>query len=340
MVLSFEENCTDRIIKEAAKRLVVMDGPMGTELERRGYDVNDRLWSARLLDRAPEAIRRIHWDYFAAGADIVTCASYQGSTRGFMEAGYSAEEAEGLIRRSMELVLEARKAWWEGLPMEDGAESLPAGKDSGRPYPLAAGDIGPYGAYLSDGSEYTGLYRLSGREYRDFHLPRIQILKDAGAELFAVETMPRLDEALACAEMLEELGAKYWVSFTFLSEHRTCGGNSLEELAKELNDLPGLIALGVNCSPPELVRGIVRRLKGLTEKDICVYPNSGETYDGINKSWSRGRAGSPFEAMARDWFMEGARYIGGCCRTRPEDIRAIASWTDADLNRMCRIDYR
>lgn len=326
----------DNILK---KRLIVMDGPMGTELERRGYDVKDRLWSARMLDSAPEAIKRIHYDYYAAGADIVTCASYQGSTRGFMEAGYSAEDAETLIRRSMDLVYEARKAWWEGLPTEESGAAFPEGRNSGQPYPLAAGDIGPYGAYLADGSEYTGSYRLSVKEYRDFHLPRIQILKDAGAELFAVETMPKLDEALACAEMLEGEGARYWVSFTFLSEHRTCGGNSIEELAKELTELPGLLAIGVNCSPPELVRGIVRRLKDLTDKDICVYPNSGESYDGIKKTWGRGRGIQPFVSMAREWYIEGARFIGGCCRTKPEDIKAIASWTDADLDRMQKIEY-
>ena len=116
----------------AAKHKLVLDGPMGTELERRGYDVNDALWSAKFLKENPEAIEQIHYDYFASGADIVTCASYQASVDGFLNSGYSQEEAEALIAKSMQLVLKARAAWWEK-----------EGKASGRPYPLAAGDIGP-----------------------------------------------------------------------------------------------------------------------------------------------------------------------------------------------------
>ncbi len=333
-----ENNAFDRL---KDKRLIVMDGPMGTELERRGYDVNDALWSARFLEKDPAAIRRIHYDYFAAGADIVTCASYQGSTRGFTDAGYSLAEAEKLIARSMELVFEARKAWWEGLPpapeaAADTGNPVPAGKNTGRPYPLAAGDIGPYGAYLADGSEYTGSYLLSEKEYRDFHLPRIRILKEAGAEIFAVETMPRLDEALACADMLEELDCDYWISFTFKSERETCGGDPAAEVARAFRCFPHIKAIGVNCTPPELVSGIIRRIRDCCDIPVCVYPNSGETYDGIRKTWARGRGVKPYVSMAREWYMQGARFIGGCCRTKPEDIKEIASWTDADLDRISR----
>ncbi|MDO4615133.1 MAG: homocysteine S-methyltransferase family protein, partial [Lachnospiraceae bacterium] len=122
------------------KAHLVMDGPMGTELERRGYDVNDALWSAKFLKENPDAIRQIHYDYLRAGADMITCASYQASVSGFTENGYSEEEAEALIVKSLELAKEARDDWWEK-----------EGKNSGRPYPLIAGDIGPYGAYLADG---------------------------------------------------------------------------------------------------------------------------------------------------------------------------------------------
>ncbi len=307
------------------KNLIVMDGPMGTELERRGYNVNDRLWSAKILRDDPAAIRRIHYDYCAAGADILTCASYQASVKGLCEAGCSQARAEELIALSLRLVQEARESWWEE-----------GGRLSGRPLPLAAGDIGPYGAYLSDASEYTGAYRLSRSEYREFHLPRMRILQETGAEIFAVETMPRLDEALVCAELLEEMGADYWISFTFRDESHICEGRPVSEVTAALRDLPHLKAVGVNCTPPEYVRGIVRRLRAGTDLPICVYPNSGEIYDGVTKTWHGVPGAQTFDGMARGWYAEGARLIGGCCRTTPDDIRTIAGWTEEEKASLCR----
>lgn len=294
---------------------LVFDGPMGTELERRGYDVNDALWSAKFLKEDPDAIRQIHYDYFKAGADVVTCASYQASIPGFLKAGYTKEEAKSLIVKSLDLVKEARDAWWEA-----------EGKASGRPYPLVAGDIGPYGAYLADGSEYTGSYDLTDDAYRDFHLERMKLLKAAGADVFAVETCPKLGEAKACASMLEELGADYWVSFSFRSTDQISDGTRIEEIAKTLTKeaYPHLQALGVNCTPPEYVMGLIRNYKSLTDLPVVVYPNSGEIYDGLTKTWHGAPDGLRFEDRLPGWILAGADAVGGCCRTRPEDIQKAA----------------
>ncbi|MDD7408418.1 MAG: homocysteine S-methyltransferase [Anaerovoracaceae bacterium] len=302
----------DELIK--TKKRLVMDGPMGTELETRGYDVNDALWSAKFLREDPGAIEQIHYDYFAAGADIVTCASYQASIPGFLKAGYSEVDAEELIALSMKLVLEARERWWND-----------SGRESGRPYPLAAGDIGPYGAYLADGSEYTGAYELTEQQYRDFHLRRMQILKDAGAEIFAVETMPRLDEAVSCARMLEDLDADYWISFSFRNENEISEGTDIKTVVEALKDLPHLKALGVNCTPPEIVEKIIEGYRSCTDLPICAYPNSGEIYDGITKTWHGAPDGICFSDRIQKWIDAGASLIGGCCRTRPDDIKAVAS---------------
>lgn len=296
-----------------AKKRLVMDGPMGTELETRGYDVNDKLWSAKFLNEDPGAIEQIHYDYMEAGADIVTCASYQASLPGFMEAGYTEAEAEELIARSIELVIHARDRY-----MKNG------GDRNSRPMPLAAGDVGPYGAYLADGSEYTGTYELTEEEYRDFHLRRMQILKKAGAEIFAVETCPRLDEALACAHMLEEMESDYWISFTFRNEHEISEGRDIAEVTEALTGLPHLKAVGVNCTPPQYVEAIIRGFRDHTDLPICCYPNSGEVYDGITKTWHGSPDGICFQDRIQTWLDAGASLIGGCCRTRPDDIREVA----------------
>lgn len=297
------------------KKLIVLDGPMGTELERRGYDVSDALWSAKYLAADPDAIRRIHLDYLQAGADIITCASYQASVPGLEKAGYTSLQAEALIRKSMELVKEAIR-----LHMEE------AGSDAKNSCPLAAGDIGPYGAYLADGSEYTGNYHLTREEYRAFHFDRMRILKDAGADIFAVETCPRLDEAQACADMLEELGADYWISFTFRSPFEISDGTGVRSVTDSLTGgrYPHLKAIGVNCTPPELVGQIIRNLKAGTGLPIIVYPNSGERYDGTKKMWYGAQDHKTFVQRVPEWISEGAGIIGGCCRTVPDDIRQIS----------------
>ncbi len=296
------------------KSLIVMDGAMGTELESHGYDVNDALWSAKFLKENPDAIKEIHKDYLRAGSDIITCASYQATIQGFLKAGYTEAEGEELIRRSLEIAISARNDWWEE-----------EGKDSGRPFPVVAGDIGPYGAYLADGSEYTGSYSLTYEGYRDFHFKRMQILKDAGADIFAVETCPKLEEAIAEAKMLEELEADYWISFTFRSETEISDGTSIDKVCEALKEFPHLKALGVNCTPPEKVNGIIKNYRDLTELPICVYPNSGEIYDGIEKVWNGAPDGRTYIERAEDWLRLGAAWIGGCCRTTPKDIRAVAS---------------
>ncbi len=297
----------------AKKHRLVMDGPMGTELERRGYDVNDALWSAKFLKENPDAIRQIHYDYLKAGADIITCASYQASVAGFTEHGYTKEEAEELIVRSLQLAKEAREMWWES-----------EGCKSGRVYPLIAGDIGPYGAYLADGSEYTGGYDLTPEEYRSFHFRRMELLKEAGADIFAVETMPKVEEARACANMLEELGCDYWISFSFRNSDQISDGTKISEVVEKLQNLPHLKAIGVNCTPLEYVMAIIRNYRKYTELPICVYPNSGEIYDGITKTWHGSKDGLSFADSITGWMLAGADLIGGCCRTRPEDIHAIA----------------
>lgn len=317
----------DEVMKQ--KELFIMDGAMATELERKGLDLNDSLWSAKVLAEQPEAIRDVHYDYFVNGADCSTSASYQATVAGYEAKGYSKEEAKKLIARSMEMLLEAREAWWEK-----------EGKDFGRCYPLAAASIGPYGAYLADGSEYTGNYHCTEEEYRDFHFERMKILKEAGADIFAVETMPRLDEAVACAKMLEELECDYWISFSFSTPDRINDGTTLETVVEKLKSYPHLKFIGVNCTAPMFVEQIIRTFKTLTDIPICAYPNRGEEYDPVTKTWRGPNDGKTYLDWAKEWYRAGASAIGGCCRTKPEDIRQIYEWSKEEHPRMKKIDYK
>ena len=175
MFYSMENGTMTRAtIEDTLKKtgIMVIDGAMSTALERLGCDLNDFLWTAKVLAEQPELIKQVHTDYLRAGADCGITASYQATIPGLMAKGFSEQEAEELIARSVRIFLEARDEWW-------GSE----GRDSGRAWPLCLGSAGPYGAYLSDGSEYRGNYGITREELRSFHLRRAEILWKAGCDI-------------------------------------------------------------------------------------------------------------------------------------------------------------
>ena len=296
--------------------VVILDGALATELERRGADLRDSLWSAKILLEAPELIRAVHLDYFLAGADCAITASYQATVAGFAGRGLSEAEALGLILRSVQLAVEARDAFWAN-----------SAHRVGRPRPFVAASVGPYGAFLADGSEYRGDYGLSEAELLDFHRPRMAALVAAGADMIACETIPCLIEARALVRLLAEFpGVHAWMSFSAQDEQRICHGERLVDCAAFLDAHPQVVAIGVNCTAPALITGLIRAARSATSKPILAYPNSGEIYDAATYSWHGETSCDAFGEQSRQWYAAGARIIGGCCRTTPDHIRALADW--------------
>ena len=296
--------------------MLVLDGALATELERRGCDLRDPLWSAKVLLEAPELIRQIHLDYFRAGADIAITASYQATVEGFRRRGLGREESLALLRCSVRLALEARDEFWRE----------PANRNS-RPRPLVAASLGPYGAFLADGSEYRGDYGLGETELMNFHRLRLATLLEAGPDLLACETLPCLIEARALARLLAEFpDAAAWISFSARDGAHTCHGERLADCAAWLDDQPQVVAVGVNCTAPQHVPALIHAIGSATRKPIVAYPNSGETYHPDRRCWEGTATCAEFSTAAQDWYAGGARLIGGCCRTTPEHIAALAAW--------------
>ena len=300
--------------------LVVLDGAFGTEIARRGFDTRDDLWAARALFAEPELVKAVHRDYFEAGADVCTSASYQATVEGFEAKGFTRSQAAELIRLSVRLVQEAREEFWENRQRTGGASVL-SGK---RPYPLAAASVGPYGAYLCDGSEYTGAYSADRHELADFHAERLALLLEAQPDILACETLPLFREAEAILDELKKHpDAQAWISLTCKDGISTCGGDRIADCARFLDREPQVAAIGVNCTAPEFVADLIREIRTHTEKPVAVYPNSGGIYDAAVKNW-KGESQS-FSTYVNTWYEAGARLIGGCCRTTPEDIKGIAA---------------
>lgn len=296
--------------------VLVIDGALATELERRGCDLQDDLWSARILLEQPEMIKQVHLDYFKAGADCAITASYQATVEGFARRGLREEEAIDLIQLSVRLARQARDEFW--------AE---AANRTGRPKPFVAASVGPYGAFLADGSEYRGNYGLSEKDLMDFHRPRMKALIEAGADMLACETIPTFVEAQAIGKLLKEFpDITAWISFSGRDEEHISEGQVFADCVKQLEDHRQIAAIGVNCTSPTYIPALIRAAKQVTQKPVLVYPNSGEKYDAGRNEWDGKPVLNSFGEQARQWYDAGARLIGGCCRTTPEDIRLIASW--------------
>ncbi len=296
--------------------LMIVDGGLATELEARGADLRDPLWSAKLLIEQPELIHATHLEYFRAGADVATTASYQATFEACAHRGIGAEGAAALMRKSIELALAARDEFWADRSHR-----------TSRLRPLVAASIGPYGAMLGDGAEYRGHYALDDAALMRFHRPRLEVLADAGADLLAIETIPSLREALILAQLLESRpDTAGWISFSCGDAAMTWEGQNIGDCASALNPFAQVAAIGVNCTSPELVAPLLGRLRASTAKPLIAYPNSGEHYDAGTKRWLGCAARTRFADLARDWYAAGARLIGGCCRTTPQDIREIKAW--------------
>lgn len=292
---------------EASGEPIIIDGGLGTALESRGIDLSHELWSAALLQQAPDTLAEVHADFITAGAQIVTTASYQATPLGFERASIPAEEGRRLIEASVEIAAEAARA--------DGAAAGPV---------LVAGSVGPYGAALGDGAEYTGDYRLSDEDFAAFHRPRIEALVSAGADLLAIETQPCLPEIKVLAGLAEEFGVPAWLSVTLSDARHLADGSSLAKVADAVAGSPVIRVIGVNCVRPSLVEGALRTFTQHSALPLLAYPNSGERYDATAMEWREGQGFDASPGTIAAWTTAGARIIGGCCRTTPADIADLA----------------
>jgi len=292
---------------------MVLDGALATELEKRGLDLNSSLWSASIISGSPESIRDVHLDYLNCGADIITTASYQASMKGLCEFGYERDEARSIIRRSVEIAREALEIYNEMTMNEE------------RPR-LIAGSAGPFGAYLADGSEYSGSYSMENSDYAGFHRERIEILCEEGVDLLAFETFPRIDEAFSVYEMMMKDFPlmPFWISFTTPDGEKTGAGHVLSEFVSAVEISENFLGPGINCSHPCHVEKFLKTLSVTYDGKYIVYPNSGEGFDIENRNWTGTGDLKVFEDSILKWYRMGAHIIGGCCRTGPDTISLIS----------------
>lgn len=298
--------------------VMVLDGGLATALEARGEDLNDPLWSARVLLEAPEQVVAVHRSFLDAGADCIATATYQASVDGLAARGLDPEAVLDCFRSGVELACRARDQFWaEG--------DRP---DSTRLRPVVAASVGPYGAYLADGSEYRGDYGVDRQALQAFHAPRWEALVATDADLLACEMIPSGLETEVLLELLERTpDARAWFSFSCRDGETLADGTPLVDVARACDRVPGVVGVGANCIPPGWVVEVLETLVRVTSKPAVVYPNTGERYDSATKSWHGPPSGfrARWLTQAPDWVQRGAGAVGGCCRTTPADVRALRS---------------
>lgn len=291
---------------------LVLDGGLATELEARGCNLNDPVWSASALLRNPDLVQQVHEDFFRAGANIAITASYQATLQGLAQRGLTDEQSIDLIKQSVRVAQQARDKV----------------RKSGTNHPMfVAGSVGPYGAYLGHGQEYTGAYKVPHHPMQDFHRPRMKALVEAGTDLLACETVPSFHEAKALVDLLrsEFPGINAWFSFTLRDVLHIADGTPMSEVLALFQTSPNVVAVGVNCIARNKVTPSLSHMASITPLPLIAYPNSGESWDGEAREWYGERENpDDLAPLVKHWRIIGARFIGGCCRTSPQDIRFIS----------------
>jgi homocysteine S-methyltransferase len=288
--------------------LHVLDGGMATELEAKGCNLAGPLWSAHVLETSPETIAEVHREYLEAGADCLLTASYQISVEGFEEIGRSAEDAANALRRTVEIAENVRTAYVARTPRKV----------------WIGASLGPYGATLHNGAEYHGNYDCRFDDLIEFHARRVRVLAETNADFIAFETIPSRAESKAIITALHRYpGVPATMTFTCKDSAHVAHGERLSDCGRLLDEEAQIVGIGVNCTNPKLIRALITKLVPVTNKPIIVYPNSGEHWDVEQRRWVGEGQAERFGDLAEEWRKAGAEWIGGCCRTGPQHIRAV-----------------
>jgi methionine synthase I (cobalamin-dependent) len=294
---------------------VLLDGGVGSEIVRRGVR-----WRWHGLRTDAEAVKKIHQDYVAAGADVISTDTFQLTRRIYLNLFHNLEHmrrigAPGLERRAEELTRLAVSL----------AREAAAGAGGGRRVAVA-GVVGPLG------HPFRPDLAPSAEEARREHAETVRLLSECGCDLILFECMNTVAEAEGAVEAARDVrrDLPVWVSFVCEPGGRILSGEGLAEAARALEPLAPE-ALLVNCAPAAEVEEAVAALAGSTRRPVGAYAHVGrfdppswkfEFHPRFVKTeeWPPVR----YAEAARAWTRKGARIVGGCCGTTPDHVRAMS----------------
>ncbi len=279
-------------LKEIRRRLFVLDGAMGTELQKRG--ISKRECPDYLSIKEPELIAQIHSDYVKAGADIIETNTF-GANRIKLASYGLQSKAKEINIASAHL---ARKVAGDGV--------------------LVAGSMGPLGKLM------IPLGELDFEEVYEAFKEQAMALEEGGVDFLLIETMIDIQEAkIAVMAAKENTSLPVACSVTYTDEMRTVTGSD-PFTATTILDAVGADIIGSNCGEGfQWYDKIVSEIKRATDKPVIIYPNAGIPImkDGISVFPS-----PPEEFLERikEYVSKGVNIVGGCCGTTPRHIKVVS----------------
>lgn len=317
----------------ALKRLI-QDGSMGTSLEALvplDHPLSVKglpLWSTKVLLQEPSWVTNVHKTYLDVGAEMLITATYQASSQTLSK--FAGIDMEG-----------ARKTWQTSV--DCALDAISESECQQKVY--IAGSIGPYGAFLANGSEYSGEYNgLQAAAIADYHREHLKFFVQAkGVDCIAFETIPNMDEVKGIFELIREVYTpefqkEYFVVLSCKDEKHLVDGTPLETVIEYIHSqLDGLVAsnfigTGANCISFELVPGIIQSINNTSSRlgkeflPLIIYPNLGFNNDMSDPGNYGFRTDtSAWGTGVESWLsVPNVRIIGGCCSTGPAEVKTIA----------------
>ena len=277
-----------------ARPPLLLDGALGTELERLGCETGLPLWSAGALVTAPDRVAEVHLAYARAGAELLTTNTFRTQERTLARAGLAGRAREltlravALARSACDASESARWVLGSSAPLED----------CYRP------DLVPGPAELE-------------REHR----AHAELLAEGGVDAIAIETMNTIRESVTALRAARQTGVPVLVSFVCGADARLLSGEPLADALAAIADLEP-IAVGVNCLPPSAVEPCMPVLAA-SAFPFAVYANLGAPTSSGGFRPSEDTTPTAFAELALGWRRAGAAIVGGCCGTRPAHVSAM-----------------
>jgi 5-methyltetrahydrofolate--homocysteine methyltransferase len=315
------------ILQEINKRILVLDGAMGTMLQRYNFSEEDfrgerfanfphslKGNNDLLSLTQPQAIRDIHAQYFEAGADIVETNTFSGTTIGM--ADYHLED---LV---YELNFESAKI------AREVADEFTA-KNPEKPR-FVAGSIGPTNrtASMSPDVNDPGFRAVTFDELRIAYKQQVEALIDGGVDLLLVETIFDTLNAKAALFAIEEVKEERNIDIPIMvsgtitdASGRTLSGQTVEAFLISISHIP-LLSVGFNCAlGAKQLKPYLKQLSHNTSFNISAHPNAGLP----NAFGQYDETPAEMQAQIKEYLDENLiNIIGGCCGTNPDHIKLIA----------------
>ena len=285
----------------------ILDGAMGSELIKRGLSLPNHIWAADANIHHPKLVQKIHRQYVDAGADYIITNTFRTTPRAYQKTELNRNKACQLAEKSL-------------------IQAVEHAKNAADPSAKIIGSIAP----LED------CYRpdlFPGKSYAKEEFSQISNwLYDADIDIFLIETMNNIDEAISCLDSVKKYNIPTWISFVLLDDKHILSGESLGNVIKILEPY-NIDCFLINCNPLDKTKEALRSISKKWKGRWGIYPNLGigdPSTDGRIKDISTDKE---FIDLIVTAILLGVNVMGGCCGATPKHIKLINEYLrDKDKN--------